>query len=140
MFPLVSPEKIKIYATDIDEQILAKAKVGLYNEKSLANVPADLKLKYFDKIGSSYQIKDEIKKRVEFKKHNLLADPYPSFYHMIVCRNVLIYFTDEAKDMIFKKYYNTLVNGGMLFIGSTEQITNYNEIGFKRDNSFFYIK
>lgn len=133
-------DKIKIYATDIDEQILAKAQMGLYNEKSLANVPADFKAKYFTKIGNSYQISNEIKRRVEFHKHNLLADPYPMHYHMIVCRNVLIYFTDEAKDQIFRKYHSSLVNDGILFIGSTEQITNYAELGFDRNNSFFYVK
>ena len=132
--------KIKIHATDIDKQILAKAKVGLYNEKSIAAVPDEFKTKYFDKIGVSYKIKDVIKERVEFSQHNLLADSYPKDYHMIVCRNVLIYFTDEAKDDIFRKYYKTLVKGGFLFIGSTEQIVNYADIGYSRKNSFFYEK
>ncbi len=133
-------EKIKIHATDIDKQILAKAKLGLYDEKSIAGVPGEFKIKYFEKIGNSYKIKDCIKNRVEFSQHNLLADKYPTGYHMIVCRNVLIYFTDPAKDEIFKKYYNTLVKGGFLFIGSTEQIVNYSDIGFLRKNSFFYEK
>ena len=132
--------KISIYATDIDKQILAKAKVGLYNEKSIEGVPAEFKTKYFVKIGGSYKIKDEIKNRVDFHQHNLLADKYETGFHMIVCRNVLIYFTDEAKDDIFKKYYNSLRPGGVLFIGSTEQIMNYAEVGYKRKNSFFYEK
>jgi chemotaxis protein methyltransferase CheR len=132
--------KISIYATDIDKQILAKAKVGLYNEKSIEGVPAEFKTKYFEKIGGSYKIKDEIKNRVDFHQHNLLADKYETNFHMIVCRNVLIYFTDEAKDEIFKKYYSSLRPGGVLFIGSTEQIMNYAEVGYKRKNSFFYEK
>ena len=132
--------KISIYATDIDKQILAKAKVGLYNEKSIEGVPAEFKTKYFEKIGGSYKIKEEIKNRVDFHQHNLLADKYETGFHMIVCRNVLIYFTDEAKDDIFKKYYNSLRPGGVLFIGSTEQIMNYAEVGYKRKNSFFYEK
>ncbi|MGN0311162.1 MAG: CheR family methyltransferase, partial [Lachnospiraceae bacterium] len=97
-------EKIKIVATDIDKQVLAKAKVGLYSAKSVANVPADLKKKFFTEIGGSYQISDEIKKRVEFKEHNLLKDPYPTGCHLIVCRNVLIYFTEEAKEEVYKKF------------------------------------
>ena len=136
----VPMNKVSITATDIDKQILAKAKVGLYNDKSIVGVPADFKTKYFDKVGPSYKVKDEIKNRVTFSQHNLLADKYPQGLHMIVCRNVLIYFTDEAKDEIFKKYYDCLVPGGVLFIGSTEQIVNYAEIGFKRKNSFFYEK
>lgn len=132
--------QIKIFATDIDKQILEKAKLGLYNEKSIENVPKDFKEKYFEKVGSSYRIKDEIKSRVEFKQHNLLKDVYPTDMHMIVCRNVLIYFTEEAKEEIFRKYCASLKSKGVLFIGSTEQIINYKEIGFERKNSFYYDK
>lgn len=132
--------QIKIYATDIDKQVIEKAKGGLYTEKSIANVPADLKQKFFTKIGPSFQISDEIKKRVEFKEHNLLKDNYPSNYHMIVCRNVLIYFTEEAKDEVFVKFQKALAPEGILFIGSTEQIMNHKEIGFNRKNSFYYEK
>ena len=92
--------QIKILATDIDKQVLEKARVGLYSEKSIANVPEEFKRKYFTKIGASYQISDEIKKRVEFKEHNLLRDPYPGNCNMIVCRNVVIYFTTQSRRSI----------------------------------------
>ncbi len=131
---------IKIYATDLDKQVIAKAKVGLYSEKSIAGVPEDLKKKFFTQVGASYKISDEIKNRVEFKEHNLLKDSYPTDYHLIVCRNVLIYFTEEAKDEVFRKYFKSLASGGVLFIGSTEQIINYKDMGYERKNSFFYQK
>ena len=131
---------IKIYATDLDKQVIEKAKVGLYSEKSLASVPEDLKKKYFVKVGPSYKISDEIKARVQFKEHNLLKNDYLNDYHLIVCRNVLIYFTEEAKDDVFKKFYKSLAKGGILFIGSTEQIINYKDIGDERMKSFFYQK
>ncbi len=130
--------QIKIYATDLDKQVIAKAKVGLYTEKSVAGVPADLKKKFFTKVGPSYQISDEVKSRVEFREHNLIKDNYAGGYHLIVCRNVLIYFTEEAKDEVFRKFYKSLVPGGYLFIGSTEQIINHKEMGYVRKNSFFY--
>ena len=129
---------IHIIATDIDKQIIAKAKVGLYNEKSIAAVPDEFKKKYFTKVGLSYQISEEIKSRVEFKENNLLENNYPSGCHMIVCRNVLIYFTEEAKDEVFRKFYSSLAPGGVLFIGSTEQIINHREMGYERKNSFYY--
>ncbi len=132
--------QIRIYATDIDKQVIAKAKVGLYAEKSVAAVPDDLKKKFFTKVGPSYQISNDVKSRVDFKEHNLLLDAYPTSLHMIVCRNVLIYFTDEAKDEVFKKFYKSLAAKGVLFIGSTEQIMNYREIGLTRKGSFFYEK
>ncbi|MBQ7065601.1 MAG: protein-glutamate O-methyltransferase CheR [Lachnospiraceae bacterium] len=130
--------QIKIIATDIDKQVIAKAKVGLYNEKSIASVPAEFKTKYFTKIGPSYQISDEIKSRVEFREHNLLKDSYENNCDLIVCRNVLIYFTEEAKEEIFIKFNKSLKKGGCLFIGSTEQIINYKDLDYKRRNSFFY--
>lgn len=133
--------QIRIQATDIDKQVIAKAKVGLYNQKSIAAVPADLKQKYFTPIGPSFQISDQIKSRVDFKEHNLLVNDYGnSLYDMIVCRNVLIYFTEEAKDEVFRKFYKALKPGGILFIGSTEQIVDYKDIGYIRKSSFFYVK
>ena len=132
--------QIKIYATDLDKQVIEKAKLGLYGEKSVAGVPADLRKKFFTQIGPSYQISDEVKSRVEFREHNLLKDTYPTDFHLIVCRNVLIYFTEEAKDEVFRKFQKSLKPGGYLFIGSTEQIINYRDVGFERKNSFFYQK
>ena len=131
---------IKINATDLDKQVIAKAKTGLYTEKSIAAVPDDLKRKYFTKVGPSYKIADEIKSRVEFKEHNLLKDNYPTDFHMIVCRNVLIYFTEEAKDEVFRKFYRSLASKGILFIGRTEQRISYQEMGYDRKSSFFYQK
>lgn len=132
--------QIHIIATDIDKQVIAKAKVGLYSEKSIASVPADLKEKYFTKVGASYQISEEIKNCVEFRQHNLLKDPYEKECHLIVCRNVLIYFTEEAKDEVFAKFSQSIASGGCLFIGSTEQIISYKTMGYYRKNSFFYGK
>ena len=132
--------QIKIIATDIDKQILAQAKVGIYNEKSIASVPKDLRDKYFTKIGNSYQISNEIKSRVDFRQHNLIKDPYPDKCDFIICRNVLIYFTEEAKDDVFRKFCKSLKTGGFLFIGSTEQIMNHREMGYERKNTFYYEK
>ncbi len=137
---LIDIKDIKIYATDIDKQVLAQAKTGLYNAKSIAGVPDKYKKKYFTQIGASYQISDEIKSHVEFREGNLLRDKYPDKCHMIVCRNVLIYFTEEAKHEVYKKFNDSLVDDGILFIGSTEQIMDYKSIGYKRRSSFYYQK
>lgn len=131
---------IRIYATDLDKQVIAKAKEGLYPEKSIAAVPPDLKRRYFTQVGDSFKIANEVKMCVEFREHNLLKDVYPMGCHLIVCRNVLIYFTEEAKEAVFRKYYKSLVNGGVLFIGSAEQIMNYRDIGFEKKQSLYYQK
>lgn len=132
--------KIRIIATDIDKQVLSAAKNGIYPAKSLVNVPKDLKDRFFIQEGSLYQISDEIKRCVEFREHNLLRDTYPENIDLIVCRNVLIYFTEEAKENIFKKFYESLSDGGILFLGSTEQMIGYKEVGYARRASFFFEK
>lgn len=133
--------KVHIYATDIDEQVLAKAKDGVYGANSLKGLPDEYKNKYFEKMGDRfYKISDEIKRCVEFKKANLLRDAYPTGMHLIVCRNVMIYFTEEAKEDIYKKFNNSLVKDGCLFVGNTEQIINYKELGYSFDKLFFYRK
>jgi chemotaxis protein methyltransferase CheR len=132
--------KIKIIATDIDKQVLEKARLGLYKEKSIEGLPKEFKSKYLKQVGSSYQITDDIKKCIEFKQLNLLKDSYPTQCDLIVCRNVLIYFTDEAKDGIYRKFNKSLKKDGILFVGSTEQIIQSAEYSFSPMKSFFYKK
>lgn len=131
---------IKVLATDIDLGAIEKAKIGVYNEKSIKNLPKQFVDKYFQKIGNSYKITDEIKKAVDFKRLDLLKDPFPKDVDLIVCRNVLIYFTNEAKDLIYKKFYSSLSKEGILFVGSTEQILLPEKYGFKPVKTFFYKK
>lgn len=133
--------QIHIIATDIDKQVLGKAKLGLYNVKSLKNLPDGFLQKYFTKINAqNYQIKEEVKNCVEFKEHNLLKDSYPDNCDLIVCRNVMIYFTEEAKLEIYKKFNAALRPAAYLFVGSTEQIIGAQELGYKSFYSFFYQK
>lgn len=133
--------KIKIIATDIDSQVLEKAQMGVYSGNSLTSLPKEFKQKYFTEVGPNmFKIADEVKKCVEFKKHNLLKDPYPTNCNLIVCRNVLIYFTEDAKNEIYKKFNESLVKDGILFVGSTEQIINYKELNYSTFKLFFYQK
>ncbi len=133
--------KIRIMATDLDKQVLLKAKSGIYSEKSLAGLPARYRNKYFvRKNDSSFEIVGDIKRCITFKEHDLLNANYPSCFDLIVCRNVLIYFTDEAKTAVFKRFNRSLNDGGILFLGSTEQILYPKEVGFAPISSFFYKK
>lgn len=132
---------IRILATDIDKCVLEKAAVGLYHVKSLKGLPSEFMNKYFTQVSdSTYQIAEEIKACVDFRKHDLLKDTYPMDCDMIVCRNVLIYFTDEAKEKIYGGFHKSLKKGGILFVGSTEQIIQAQQLGFDNYRSFFYSK
>ena len=124
----------------ITKAVIPAAGLGTRVLPASKAVPKEMLNKYFTKVGPSYQVADEIKKRVEFKEANLLRDKYPTDNHLIVCRNVLIYFTEEAKEEVFRKFFTSLQKGGSLFIGSTEQITDYKDIGYVREGSFFYEK
>jgi chemotaxis protein methyltransferase CheR len=133
--------RIKVIATDIDMQVLEKAKLGLYNIKSLKGLPEDFLNKYFREINDkTYQISDSVKACVDFKQHNLLLDPYPSQCDLIICRNVLIYFTEEAKDDIYRNFNLSLKKDAVLFVGSTEQIIQPQNLNFASYKSFFYKK
>jgi len=137
----VPMNRLQIIATDIDKQVLEKAQLGIYDIKSLKGLPDEFKRRYFHKLDTHrFQINDEVKKCVKFSQHNLLKDPYPDRCDLIVCRNVMIYFTEEAKAGIYKKFNAALKKDGILFVGSTEQIiapANYNFATFQ---SFFYRK
>ncbi len=137
LFPM---SQVEILATDIDKDVLAKAKRGSYSEKNLCNIPEEYIQKYFTKHGNEYLISDNIKNCINFKEHNLLNDPYPDDVDLIVCRNVLIYFTEDAKKDIYHKFNRALSRDGVLFVGSTEQIIMSQEYGFESDKIFFYNK
>ncbi|RIW33149.1 protein-glutamate O-methyltransferase CheR [Bacillus salacetis] len=132
--------EISIKATDIDDNAIAKAKLGVYPERSLNEVPEAIKKKYFSQDGNFYAVSPEIKNRVTFKKQNLLADHYDPNHDLIVCRNVMIYFTEQAKEEIYHKFSEALRPGGVLFVGSTEQIFNPAKYGLETEDTFFYRK
>ena len=137
---VVSFKNIEILATDIDINVLNRAKEGMYSAKSLENVPRGYVDKYFIKKNDEYTVIDSVKSCIRFKLHNLLRDPYPTNIDFIVCRNVLIYFTEEAKKNIYHKFNEALCKDGILFVGSTEQIIMSQDYGFESNKIFFYNK
>lgn len=130
----------KIYATDIDEDILNKAKKGIYGPNELKNIDEKMLRRYFTSVEGLEKIRDNIKESVIFKKNNLLKDSFEIGYDLILCRNVVIYFTEQAKDILYRKFFNSLKTNGVLFVGGTENILNAKEIGFSSPKTFFYEK
>lgn len=132
--------KHRILATDIDLTILEKAKRGEYIESEVKNVKREYLSKYFRKIDDKYIIDDKIKNMVTFKKHDLILESYEKNFDLIVCRNVVIYFNQDIKDEIYKKFSQSLKKGGLLFVGATESIYNYRDYGFEKASTFIYRK
>lgn len=115
----------KVLATDISTNVLQQAMLGIYSEEQLDKLPEHWKRHFFKAVadGSQYQVTDELKAEVIFRKFNLM-DPFPfkRKMHVIFLRNVMIYFSDETKRKLVQKIYDALVPGGYLFIGTTETI------------------
>lgn len=130
-----------ILATDIDETTLARAARGEdYSPRDVMNTDPKLVEKYFEKRGDLYALKENIKTKVRFRRHDLLVDPFENNFDLILCRNVVIYFTDDAKDQLYRRFYDSLNWGGVLFIGATEVMMNPRGIGFEPGLFPFYFK
>jgi chemotaxis protein methyltransferase CheR len=131
----------RILATDIDKNSLNKAKAGgPYNASELRNVPEKVLTRYFTLSGDKYWINERIKKKVEFKQHDLMLERYETNFNLIICRNVVIYFSDDAKKRINKNFFTALNANGILFIGATETMMDAIAIGFQKIASCFYRK
>ncbi|PHA01942.1 chemotaxis protein CheR [Bacillus pseudomycoides] len=137
---ILSKYRFEIHATDLDVNILEKAKRGTYFDRSLKEVPSTVKQTYFIKENEEYSIHPDIKQHVTFKQHDLLLQPFDTNFDLIICRNVMIYFTEEARTQIYEKFSRSLKKGGVLFVGSTEQILTPERYNLKRFDTFFYEK
>jgi len=138
---LRAPSRATVLATDLDPWVLEKAKRGVYEERSLVNLDETMRMKYFTRSEDGiYEIKPFVKSRVTFKRHDLILDSYEKGFKLIVCRNVVIYFDEPTKKKIYEKFAEALDAGGYLFVGSTERIFNYRDLGFEMVSPFIYKK
>lgn len=133
------PGSHRILGTDIDTAALNQAKSGLFSKNDVRCVPKEYR-EYLLESGAEYKADDRLKKYLSFQKGNLLADRFETGFDLIMCRNVVIYFTEEAKDELYEKFFRSLKPGGILFVGSTERITRSGEIGFSAAKPFYYQK
>lgn len=128
----------RILASDLDIEILAKAKKGVYTADELKSMSPERRRRYFDQDGDNFAVQQDIKTCIEFQRHNLLKDPFEKDFDLILCRNVVIYFTDEAKEQLYINFFQALKPGGILFVGATESILNFRKMGYTSFQPFFY--
>ena len=123
-----------ILATDISNDMLEIATKGIYSDQQINDVPPSWKLNYFNKTEQDKNvIIDKIKNNIIFRKFNLMNEVYPfkKQFQVIFCRNVMIYFDNETKNRLINKLYNSLEQGGYLFIGHSETIdSNYSHFKY----------
>jgi chemotaxis protein methyltransferase CheR len=130
-----------ILATDFDRTALKKARDGgPYTREELQNLTPVQRAEYLIPGGPPFFIQKNLGRKVQFQEHNILADPFPDGMDLIICRNVVIYFTGKSKDCLYKNFYTALRQGGLMFIGATEIIPHPHEIGLKSTGISFYQK
>lgn len=121
---------VKVLATDIDSNVLAHAKAGVYENRKIEDLPADIRNKYFQKGTGSNQdrvkVINAVQQLITFKELNLLHEwPMKGPFDVIFCRNVIIYFDKETQNDLFERYYNMLKPGGLLMLGHSENLGSY---------------
>jgi chemotaxis protein methyltransferase CheR len=134
-FPMLAGWNVRLFATDINQQMVDRAASGLYSQLEVnRGLPVKLLLKYFQKVGLQWQIKDEVRKSIHFTRMNL-AEKWPMLPTMdvVFMRNVLIYFGVETKRQILAKVRQQLAPDGSLFLGGAETTLGVDE-AFERVN------
>ncbi len=131
---------LEILATDVDASILKHASLGEFCESDMKNVSLERRDRWFTHSDEKWIARSEVMSAIRFKKHNLLADAAPGQFDLVACRNVVIYFSDEAKSRVNRTLFSALKRGGTLFVGGTERINDYVSIGYTNPLPFFYSR
>jgi two-component system, chemotaxis family, CheB/CheR fusion protein len=120
--------RVKIYASDVDEDALMQARHATYTAAQVQDVPAELLSKYFDRVDDRYVFNKEVRRAVIFGRHDLVQDAPISRVNLLVCRNTLMYFTRETQAKVLNRFHFALRNGGFLFMGRAELLLTHGEL------------
>jgi two-component system CheB/CheR fusion protein len=117
--------RVKIYATDVDEEALTRARQATYVERDLKGIPAELVEKYFETSGQRFTFVKELRRSVIFGRNDLIQDAPISHIDILVCRNTLMYFNAEAQSKIVQRLHFALEDTGVLFLGKAEMLLSH---------------
>ena len=120
--------RVKIYATDLDEEALAKARAAVYSPEAVEGIPEGLLKRYFVESGSDFAFRSDLRRSVIFGRNELLQDAPISRIDLLICRNVLMYFTIEAQARILSQFNFALREGGFLFLGKSEMLIRHSQL------------
>jgi two-component system, chemotaxis family, CheB/CheR fusion protein len=114
-------DRVKIYATDVDEAALTKARHAAYEEREVSGVPDGLREKYLDRMeNGTFCVRKDLRRQVIFGRHDLVQDAPISRIDLLVCRNVLMYFNSETQARVLARFHFALNEAGVLFLGRAE--------------------
>ena len=115
-------ERVKIYATDVDEGALNQARHATYGAEEIEPIPEELQLRYLEPIGNLYRIRSEIRSNAIFGRHDLVQDAPISRSDLLICRNTLMYFNSETQGQVLARLHFALNQTGVLFLGKAEML------------------
>jgi len=121
-------ERVKIYATDIDEEALATARHAIYTQKQLEGVPPELRSKYFERADQRMAFVKDLRRTVIFGRNNLISDAPISRLDLLICRNTLMYFTAETQGRILRHFHFALRDSGVLMLGKSEMLISHRDV------------
>jgi two-component system CheB/CheR fusion protein len=121
-------ERVKIYATDIDEEALALARLAIYTPKELESVPPELRSKYFERADQRMAFRKNLRRTVIFGRNNLVSDAPISRLDLLICRNTLMYFTAETQGRILRHFHFALRDDGLLMLGKSEMMISHRDL------------
>lgn len=134
-------DRLQIFATDIDNDALAKARVGRYPREAANDIPPHLFEKYVRQVDDMIEMAPELRKAILFSEHNLCQDPPFLNIDLICCRNLLIYFDSALQSKVLSRFHYSLDKEGVLFLGTAETISVSGELFRSRGNDKkFYRK
>ncbi len=117
--------RVKIFATDIDEAALYQARNAIYLAKEMEPVPQELRDKYFTIAGGSYVFKADLRSSIIFGRHDLIQDAPISHLDLLVCRNTLMYFNSQTQSKILSRFHLALNDSGFIFLGRAELLLTH---------------
>jgi two-component system CheB/CheR fusion protein len=120
-------ERVKIYATDLDEKALQVARAGLYTERQLGELPSDLREKYFEPYDSGFTFRRDLRRQLIFGRNDLTHDAPISRVDLLVARNTLMYFNTEMQLNVVRRFHFALADPGFLFLGKAEMLLNHSD-------------
>ena len=121
-------QRVKIYATDVDEEALTQARHASYTSKEVEPIPQKLRERYLEQVGERYVFRSDLRRGVIFGRHDLLQDAPISRLDLLVCRNTLMYFNAETQAKILDRFHFALNNNGILFLGKAEMLLSHSNL------------
>jgi chemotaxis protein methyltransferase CheR len=133
--------KVEVVGTDVDQRMVERARNAVFSVDDARSVPSASLSRWFDRVDEGWRAKPELQRAMTFERGDLLTMRFPAAaYDLVLCRNVVIYFTEDVRDALHARLATSLRSGGYFVVGSTERVAAVSEIGLELAHPFTYRK